>query len=48
MRSSKIDCEKDLILKGEFAGSEWIFNRKYHIVKTSKNSGYFAHFLLNR
>ena len=48
MNSSKIDYEKDLISKGEYTGSEWIFNRRDRIVKTSKNSGYFAHFLLNR
>ena len=47
MKSSKTDREKNLISKGVSVCSECIFNRKKLIVKTSKNSAYSAHFLLN-
>ena len=48
MKSSKTDREENLISKGVSACSECIFNRKKLIVKTSKNSVYSAHLLLNR
>lgn len=38
MNPSKIDYEKDIIPKGEYTGSEWIFNRRDRTVNMSKKS----------